>query len=211
MSAVPTHTGTGLRERKKRETRARIIESALDLFSDQGFARTTIPEVAAAADVSPRTISSYFPVKEDLLFDVATETFDRLEAEVARRAPTENFAAALRRWLVAELPRWEHDLPLRARRRAIVAAEPHLRDYSQRYIARGEQIVATAIAQDLGCAPDDIEARMAAAATIAIFAEFEPGPGACSAATSYSAENALGLLDRALRFVEGGISALQNH
>lgn len=56
-----------LRERKKRQTRLAIRREAFRLFERQGFANTTIDQIAEAADVSPRTFYRYFCVKEALL------------------------------------------------------------------------------------------------------------------------------------------------
>lgn len=57
----------GLRARKRRETGARIARAALTLFQKQGYDATTLEAVAAAADVSPRTLYHYFASKDELL------------------------------------------------------------------------------------------------------------------------------------------------
>ncbi|TDD65092.1 TetR family transcriptional regulator [Actinomadura darangshiensis] len=92
-------TRPSLRERKKRRTRQAIATAALRLFAEHGYEETTIADIAAAADVSPRTFFSYFPSKEDVVF---AEIDDRL-AEVAerlRRTPGETPMETIRRSIV---------------------------------------------------------------------------------------------------------------
>ena len=59
---------TGLRARKKERTRATITRVSLELFARDGFAATTLSAIAEAAEVSPRTVSTYFPSKEGIVF-----------------------------------------------------------------------------------------------------------------------------------------------
>jgi AcrR family transcriptional regulator len=59
---------TGLRERKKAETRRRLLTEALRLFIEQGYEATTLEEIAAAANVSARTLLRYFGSKADLVY-----------------------------------------------------------------------------------------------------------------------------------------------
>jgi AcrR family transcriptional regulator len=64
--AVPRKQG-GLRERKKLKTRATIRREALRLIKQQGYQNTTVEQISAAADISPRTFSRYFSTKEAVL------------------------------------------------------------------------------------------------------------------------------------------------
>lgn len=87
----------GLRERKKRETRLRISDTATGLFLTRGFDNVTVAEVARAADVSVNTVFNYFSTKEDLLFDRQDEIVGLLGEIVRRREPGEGAAEAVRR------------------------------------------------------------------------------------------------------------------
>lgn len=58
---------TGLRERKKARTRDAIREKARRLFREQGYAATTVAQIAEAAEVSLSTLFRYFPAKADLV------------------------------------------------------------------------------------------------------------------------------------------------
>lgn len=75
----------GLRERKKRATRDAIAASARRLFAERGFAAVTVAEVAAAADVSEKTVFNHFATKEDLVFAGGEARLTQLAADIARR------------------------------------------------------------------------------------------------------------------------------
>src|SRR5512147_435167 len=74
-----------LRQRKRARTRAALIASALELFARQGYEATTIDEIAAAADVSPRTYFRYFATKEEVALgeDVGHEIIGLIAARPA--------------------------------------------------------------------------------------------------------------------------------
>ena len=68
----------GLREFKKARTRRAISDVATRLFAEQGFEAVTVAQIAAAAEVSIKTVFNYFTTKEDLFFDRAGELIDVL-------------------------------------------------------------------------------------------------------------------------------------
>src|ERR1051326_4996766 len=86
----------GLRERKKARTRAAIREHALRLFRANGYQRTTVEQIAAAAEVSPSTFFRYFPTKEDVVLqdDMDTRMIEALERQPADLSPLSAVRAA---------------------------------------------------------------------------------------------------------------------
>jgi len=55
---------------KAQRTKAKVLQTALDLMREKGFANTTIREVCTAAGVSVGTFYSYFTSKEDVFSDI---------------------------------------------------------------------------------------------------------------------------------------------
>ncbi len=193
----------GLRERKRQRTRETIARVALELFDRQGFQETTIPQIAEAADVSPRTVSAYFPHKEDLAFPDVDAEFDALEARMRERPAEETAVAALRAWIGSWLEDGDVGAIERQTRHRVIRADDDLRAYEHRFTLRARQVIAAAIARDLGVPPGDLEPRMAAAATLTVFEVLGEDHE-----TAEPAE-ALAVVDRALLFIDGGISALR--
>lgn len=62
---------TSRRERKKQETRHRILSVAGNMLASQGFESTTLDQIAESADVSKATFYNYFPNKDALLQQIA--------------------------------------------------------------------------------------------------------------------------------------------
>jgi AcrR family transcriptional regulator len=87
----------GLRERKKLRTRRAIAAAALRLFDESGYEETTISDIAAAAEVSPRTFFSYFPSKDDVVFAEMDERLADMRERLAERPPGEAPMATFRR------------------------------------------------------------------------------------------------------------------
>jgi AcrR family transcriptional regulator len=58
---------SGLRERQKEQRRQVIAEAALELFKRNGFATTTLDQIAVQAGVSAPTVVNYFGGKQEIL------------------------------------------------------------------------------------------------------------------------------------------------
>ena len=72
--STATPSETPRRARRKEARPGELIEAALALFVEKGFAATRVEEVAARAGVSKGTLFLYFPSKEDLFKAVVRET-----------------------------------------------------------------------------------------------------------------------------------------
>src|SRR5215472_12194629 len=88
---------SGLRERRKQETRQAISDIATIMFVERGFDEVTIAQVADAARVAKMTVTNYFPHKEDLVFDRAEAVQRHLADVIAARDPGESMLDAIRR------------------------------------------------------------------------------------------------------------------
>src|SRR3954451_7463766 len=75
----------GLRARKKRVAREAIAATARRLFAERGFEAVTVAEVAAAADVSEKTVFNHFATKEDLAFAGRAEGIAQFVTAIAER------------------------------------------------------------------------------------------------------------------------------
>src|SRR3954463_13007403 len=95
----------GLRERKKQRTRELIATGALELFSERGYHATTVADIAAAAEVSERTVFGYFATKEDLLFADHLALEQDLAQALEAQSPDASALDKLRAFVVENVSR----------------------------------------------------------------------------------------------------------
>ncbi|MFJ8085697.1 TetR/AcrR family transcriptional regulator [Streptomyces sp. NPDC096205] len=153
----------GLREAKKQETRQLISDHATRLFIAQGFERTTIAEIAAAARVAKKTVTNYFARKEDLALDHQEEFAASLARTVADRLPEESALAALRRAFAHAVAAQDPVAGFSGREfAAMVAESPTLSTCLRGLHDQREHQLAQALAEATGTSIDDIGTRTAA-------------------------------------------------
>jgi AcrR family transcriptional regulator len=140
--------GVGLRERKKERTRRALEDAAVELFTTKGFDDTTVEDIAAAADVSPRTFFRYFASKDDVLFGDDAERRSALAEQLAQRPREEPPLEKLRGAIVAMASEFDRDRD-RLVRLARVKASPNLRaKFLEHQYAHEELVVDALVATD---------------------------------------------------------------
>ncbi len=95
----------GLRERKKRATRAALSTATLRLAVERGLSNVLVEDIAAEVNVSPRTFNNYFHSKEDAILSPALTRVGHLRAALAGRPADEPLWDALACGMTMLIPR----------------------------------------------------------------------------------------------------------
>ncbi|WIM98994.1 TetR family transcriptional regulator [Actinoplanes oblitus] len=197
MTATPS-----LRERKKAKTRIAIREHAMRLFEEQGYASTTVDQIAEAAEVSPSTFFRYFPAKEDVIL---IDEYDPMLVEAARAQPPEvppieAIRRAMREVFDSLTPEaWESE----RRRQKLFAEVPELRARAMNQMAAALDLIGDVIAERSGLPADDLRVRAMSGAIGGVALAILPpgrmtGQPAIGIADFDRLIEALGLLQRGL-------------
>jgi AcrR family transcriptional regulator len=84
MSSKETAGGSRM-ERKKEETKQKIIRAAMKLFKERGLDATTMEQIAEDVDIAKGTLYNYFPVKEAILDEYIQRSFRENSSERIQR------------------------------------------------------------------------------------------------------------------------------
>jgi AcrR family transcriptional regulator len=196
----------GLRERKKQRTRETIARAAHELFAERGYHATTLPDIAEAADVSTRTIFSYFPSKEDILFSDFPVMQAALAQALAERPEGEDALETVRKFILSahKIETSELDEQLRF----CIESDETLRSHLRARIAQLEELIAPAIAQDLDAPANDPRPQVVAASLTAAFNVLTERGGGPKAKPK-SAADVAAAIDPVITFLRGGLDALK--
>jgi AcrR family transcriptional regulator len=168
----------GLRERKKALMRQRLSDTATHMFLARGFDDVRVTEIAAACQVSEKTVYNYFPTKEALVLDRWDSTAEALRAGLAdtgvhpvdavRRILADELAALIS-WVDAQS---DAAAAIGSVRRfgELIATTPALRAYHNDTMNELVMVTSSQLADRAGLAADDPEPQIAATALIGLWA-----------------------------------------
>ena len=157
-----------LRATKKQRTRREIERVALDLFESRGFDGTTIDDIAAAADISPRTFFHYFPSKEDVVLADYAVRLDRIVAALKDRPIDESPWQGLRGAFLGVGADYETERHQLLRRFRIIQSTPSVAARNLQLQMSWEDAVTAAVTDWLDADPiEDIRPRLLASTALA--------------------------------------------
>jgi AcrR family transcriptional regulator len=152
-----------LRQRKKARTRAALIASAMELFERQGYEATTIDDITAAADVSPRTFFRYFSSKEEVA--LGDDLGPAMVALLRSRPAGESILESLRHVVAGSLALLsEDDRAALLSRLRLVYRTPSLRARRWEFQLDMGRISGAVLAERRGLPSGDLGSRVAATA-----------------------------------------------
>lgn len=145
--------GMSLRERKKLQTRHRLLAAATELFAERGFDKVSVAEIAEAAEVSKMTVFNYFAGKEDLVLAPMEEHIGDVARAVRDRASGESVLAAVRGQFLACVERRDpsvgmSDAPVVLRVRRLIVETPALLTRAHAFSMRSFDLLAEALVEE---------------------------------------------------------------
>jgi len=168
------------------------------LFMAQGYADTTVDQIADAAEVSPSTFFRYFPTKEDVVLgdDYDAAMVVAFRAQPPGLTPMQAIRAAIRATF-ADMP--PDALARQRARMQLVKAVPELRAAAMDDYTRSMRLLAELLAERLGREPDEFPVQVFAGAVVGV------ALAAMQSELEQSTDNFTSVLDRGFELLESGL------
>ncbi|MEU6918554.1 TetR family transcriptional regulator [Streptomyces olindensis] len=164
----------GLRERKKKATRAALVAAAVRLAAEHGAENVTVDAISEAAGVSARTFFNYFDARDDVFVMIGAESSARVRQAVLAAPPDVPPLEALRDAIASELAEIEQHQELWRLHSEVLRRSPHLLARSIGAHLADELALAETLAERIGtgsplfseerpdsASPDDVRRRRA--------------------------------------------------
>jgi mycofactocin system transcriptional regulator len=153
VTAVPTAG------RRRVTSRAELERVAFDLFGRQGFERTTVDDIAAAAGIGRRTFFRYFPSKNDVPWGDFEGELDRMRLRLKDSPAQTPLMDAIRLAIVDFNRIAPEQVPLHRRRMELILRTPALQAYSTLRYAAWREVIAGFAGERMGQPPDALGPR----------------------------------------------------
>ena len=154
--------------RRRVTSRAELEHAAFDLFGRQGFDRTTVDDIAAAAGIGRRTFFRYFPSKNDVPWGDFEAELERMRARLAACQRQTPLMDAIRVAIV-DFNRIEPEqVPWHRRRMELILRTPTLQAHSTLRYAAWRQVIAEFVGDRTGQSPDALAPRTIAYAALGV-------------------------------------------
>jgi AcrR family transcriptional regulator len=163
----------GLRERKRRETRVALNQAAIRLSMQRGWENVTVDDIAAAANVSPRTFRNYFSTKAEAVAAGHQERMLRIADDLRARPAAEPLWTSITNAVAAQFETnsdgHSADAKRWMERIRFLFTEPAIHAEVLKASAAAQGDLALAIAERTGARrPDELQPQLAASVVIAV-------------------------------------------
>jgi AcrR family transcriptional regulator len=168
------------------------------LFHEQGYADTTVDQIAEAAEVSPSTFFRYFPTKEDVVLadDYDESMIEAFRAQPADLTPIQAIRATMHA-IFGDLP--PEALRRERERMQLVKDVPELRAAAMDDYMESMKMLAEIMAERLGRPADDFPIRVFAGALVGV------ALATMQASIDHPVDDFTDLLDRGFQLLEAGL------
>lgn len=139
-----------LRERKRIRTRDALVNAAMSLFLEKGFASTTVDEIVERAEISRRTFFRYFASKEAVVFPHRERYLEAFREVLRGGTYDEKPLLRLSSVVLSMVETYEQDREQILQQRRVIEASPALRTHELHLDQAWEDAIVGALLEQWG-------------------------------------------------------------